>query len=140
MSDSGSLRFECTQCGGCCKYQGEYAHVYVTRDELAGLTKHLGLTRREFKRRYAFVDKDGWTQLKTVENRCVFLDPKTNGCAVYPARPVQCRTFPFWPGFVVDGEWTDEVKEMCEGIGRGRLYTIEEAEVHMAEMRQSEDE
>jgi Fe-S-cluster containining protein len=114
--------------------------VYLSKDELAALTKHLGITRREFRRRYAFRDEDGWTQLKTAENRCVFLDPKTNACTVYPVRPTQCRTFPFWSGFVVDGEWTDEVRGLCEGIGRGRLYSIEEAEVRMAEMRESEDE
>ena len=133
------LRFECTQCGKCCTHQGDYAYVYVNRDEAKGLAELLGLTLRTFKRRYAFVDKYGWTQLRTTENRCVFLDPDTNLCQVYEARPAQCRTFPFWRDLVADGRWTDEARALCEGVGQGRLYTIDEVESRMAEREDSEE-
>ena len=60
---SRELRFECTQCGKCCSNRGEYAYVYVNPDETAALAEFLGLSLRSFKRRYTFIDEDGWRQL-----------------------------------------------------------------------------
>jgi len=135
---SRELRFECTQCGKCCSNRGEYAYVYVNLDETAALAEFLGLSLRSFKRRYTFIDEDGWRQLNFTGENCVFLDPETKLCQAHAARPIQCRTFPFWPGFIEQGEWTDEVGSLCEGIGRGRLYSIEEAQVQMDEMKKSD--
>ncbi|MBF0259002.1 MAG: YkgJ family cysteine cluster protein [Desulfamplus sp.] len=33
--------------------------------------------------------------------RCIFLD-NAHKCSIYPARPLQCRTFPFWNHFKTD--------------------------------------
>ena len=137
---SSGLRFECTKCGDCCTNRGEYAHVYVNEEENEALAAFLGLSLRAFKRRYTFVDDDGWRQLSFRGKSCVFLDLATNLCQVHPARPTQCRTFPFWREFVVDGEWSEEVRSLCEGIGRGPLYSIEEAEDHIFEMDQSDQD
>ena len=139
MSGSG-LRFECTQCGKCCVNRGEYAYVYLNRDEVKALAQELGIGVRAFRRRYTFRDEDGWTQLRREGNACVFLDPETNACGVYEARPIQCRTFPFWRSFVEDGKWTDEVRTLCEGIGRGPIHASDEVERHMREMEQSEED
>jgi Fe-S-cluster containining protein len=79
------------------------------------------------------VDGDGWRQLRFTGDRCVFLDERTNLCTVYSARPKQCRTFPFWRGLVEDGQWTTEAEQVCEGVGRGRLYSILEAEARIVE-------
>ncbi len=38
------LRFECTQCGGCCTNRGEYTHVYVSADEIRGLARLLDMS------------------------------------------------------------------------------------------------
>ena len=135
------LRFECTQCGECCTLRGDYAYVYLSEEEVESLAGLLRLGIATFRRRYTHVDKDGWTQLAGADGgeRCVFLDPETKRCGVYEARPTQCRTFPFWREFVKDGRWTPEVRSMCEGIGRGRLYSIEEAEPLMVEMEESDE-
>ena len=144
MSDSSKSRrglcFECTQCGSCCAFRGQYAHVYVDREETERLARLLDMPLSRFKKRYTFVDEYGWRQLRTKGERCVFQDPDTEACTVYPARPTQCRTFPFWREFVQDGRWRDEVRGLCEGVGRGRLYSIEEAEVQMVEMEESGEE
>lgn len=135
---TSKLRFECTQCGKCCTNRGEYAHVYVNPTEVRQLAAFLGLSVQRFKRLYTFVDEDGWRQLSFTGGDCVFLNPETKLCQVHPARPIQCRTFPFWREFVVDGEWTPEVRSLCEGIGRGRLHSLEEAEVQMREREKSD--
>ncbi len=133
------LRFECTQCGRCCTNRGEYAHVYLADREVSALARLLGLSEREFDRKYTTIDEDGWTQLVIANDRCVFLEPN-GGCGVYAARPAQCRTFPFWRDLVEDGKWTAEAREICEGTGRGRLYSRDEAERLMIEMEDSDDE
>jgi len=102
------------------------------------MARHLRLLPSEFKRRYTFEDEYGWTQV-VLEERCVFLEPQTNRCAVYPVRPSQCRTFPFWRDLVRDGEWTQEARDMCEGTGRGRLYSIDEVEMQMKRHDRDDD-
>lgn len=134
------LRFECTQCGKCCTKRDEYAYVYLNRDEVAALARFLGLSAGEFRSRHTFRDEYGWTQLEFSGDRCAFLEAESGHCTVYVARPTQCRTFPFWRDQIEDGEWTEEVAAKCEGIGRGRLYSEEEAEVRIAEMEASEED
>ena len=56
---------------------------------------HLGLRTSDFTRQYC--DKTGGVyHLKTLDQSdCMFL--KNKRCEVYPSRPTQCRTWPFWP-------------------------------------------
>jgi Fe-S-cluster containining protein len=135
---NGELRFECTQCGDCCRIRGEYSHVYLSRREERALAECLGMSTAAFRRRYTFIDKEGWRELAFTEDRCVFLDDETNRCLVYPARPTACRTFPFWRELVDDGRFTRKARKLCEGVGRGRAYAPEEAEARMIEMELSE--
>ena len=44
---------------------------------------------------------------------CIFFNHETNGCEIYPVRPEQCRTFPFWEYFK---DRPDELKEECPGV------------------------
>jgi Fe-S-cluster containining protein len=135
---SAGLRFECTECGRCCRTHGEYAHVYVDDDELAALARLLGMTPGAFRRRYTTTDELGWSELRFHGDRCIFLDDATNRCTVYEARPTQCRTFPFWRTFVRNGVWTAEARAICEGLGRGRTFSAEEAEARMREQDEAD--
>lgn len=57
------------------------------------------------------------------DGRCVFYD---RGCRVYAARPVQCRTYPFWlRNLRSEAAWRREAAR-CPGIGTGRRYRPEE--------------
>jgi Fe-S-cluster containining protein len=134
----GELRFECTGCGQCCSNRGEYSHVYVNAEEVNALARFLGLLPMEFRSRYTFEDEYGWTQL-FLEESCTFLEPGTRRCRVYPARPIQCRTFPFWGELIEGGRWTAEARSLCEGVGRGQLHSIEEIERNIEEMAASSD-
>jgi hypothetical protein len=133
------LRFECTGCGGCCTARGEYAHVYLNREELRALADELRLGVREFRRRYTFRDEEGYTQLRFDDDTCVFLERETKRCTVYPARPTQCRTFPFWRDMIRAGRFTPEARALCEGIGRGPSVSPDEAEVRMREMELADE-
>jgi hypothetical protein len=135
---TAGLRFECTQCGKCCTRRGKYAYVYLTDEEIRRLAQHLGISAAAFRRRHTFIDELGWTQLLFADECCPFLDRASNGCTVYEARPVQCRTFPFWTSMVDDRGWTREAHELCEGVGRGPVQPTSVVEVAMKEMQDAE--
>jgi Fe-S-cluster containining protein len=113
------LRFACTRCGRCCVAGGGY-YVFLEEHEAEAIRHSLGLSRRWFRRRYLRRLPDGdlvasWRD----DGRCVFLDAGGE-CTIYPVRPVQCGTYPFWPEIVNRGrDWRRESRR-CEGIDRGR--------------------
>lgn len=121
---SKGLRFECTRCGNCCTNNGDYSHVYVSDAEATAIADYLGTTRAAFLEEHCEVD-EGWTVLRLGEDRCQFLNEEGK-CDVYPVRPAQCSTWPFWHENLERETWNGPVKEICPGIDRGRLYSIEE--------------
>ncbi len=60
---------------------------------------------------------------------------KDSRCAVYDARPWQCRTWPFWPENMNETVWEREVASYCPGVGKGRLYSAEEIKLIIAKKR-----
>ncbi len=109
------LRFKCTGCGKCCT--GGAGYVWVTHEEIAQLAAELDLSTEEFSRLY--VRKIGQRySLKEVKTErgydCVFLKGKE--CSLYGARPIQCRTFPFWPSNLKSRKTWEDLKEECEGV------------------------
>ena len=131
MSDEAwyraGLRFECTQCGNCCRTHGEYAYIYLMDADVDALAAHLSLSREAFLSAHTVQD-GGWTMVRTDAPQCPFLDEDSR-CRVYEARPVQCRTWPFWDeNLKRPTTWNGPVRETCPGIGRGRLYGAEEIE------------
>ena len=71
------------------------------------------------------------------ELNCVHLGP--NGCTVYEARPVQCRTFPFWADMIGKKGWTAEAREICEGVGHGPVQPVAKVEALIREMQEADD-
>lgn len=118
--DAG-LRFSCTRCGGCCT--GEPGVVYVSFDEAARIASFLGLPLDVVACRMLDPHKDGFTVREAEDGRCIFYE---NGCVIYPERPIQCATFPFWFQNVRSPHAWKEAGRRCPGIGRGRLFSKEE--------------
>lgn len=117
----GGVRFACTQCGKCCT--GEPGEVQVSEPELAALARHLQQPVDVVRKRYGRTRR-GRLLLKEKKNGdCIFF---RDGCTVYPARPAQCRTYPFWIDNMRSADdWADTCAS-CPGIGEGRLYSREE--------------
>lgn len=134
VSVAAELRFECTGCGACCRRRGSYAFVYLNDGEVDLLAEFLQISRRSFLRRHTVVDEMGWRQLRFSNDSCPFLDEDSGRCGAYAARPAQCRTFPFWRDFVATDGWTGEVRELCEGIGRGPRWSLELVQAAIQEM------
>ncbi len=116
------LRFQCQGCGMCCRLPRGYVEVSVA--EASRLADFLSLSYERFLEEYCQVQA-GQIRLRENEDKsCVFL--QENRCAVYPARPVQCETFPFWPENLKSHYRWKMLKLFCPGIDRGRLYRREE--------------
>jgi Fe-S-cluster containining protein len=51
------------------------------------------------------------------EGNCVFF--KEGKCSIYQHRPIQCRTFPYWPEVSSRDDIQAELAKECPGIGQG---------------------
>ena len=116
----GGLKFGCTQCGNCCT--GAPGYVWVTREEIVGLARFLGIPPGDLSRRYVRKAGSRYSLIEKPNGDCIFY---SKGCTVYPARPVQCRSFPFWPENLKSQTAWNEMAAECPGTGSGRLYQVE---------------
>jgi len=103
----------------------------VTKPEIKLIAEHLEMTEPEFRKKY--IRRVGF-RTTIVEDKgtkdCIFLQKGKRGrtCVIYPVRPNQCRTWPFWSANLKSPvEWNNAVKK-CIGINRNRFHSFEEIE------------
>jgi len=147
---SDGLKFTCTQCGNCCT--GGPGFVWISDEEVERLAEFLKLTVRETRARYCRKIGRRWSlnEHRTHEGNydCAFLTPiadagvkrkelsaseaiphKRRGCSIYPVRPLQCRTWPFWHSNLEDRELWKMAGKKCPGLDRGsRFFNREQIE------------
>ena len=129
---AGGLHFECTQCGNCCS--GPPGYVWVNRERMAAIAEFLGRTdgtldKSQVRRvglRYSLTEKPNGDCifLKRAEGRTI--------CSIYPVRPVQCRTWPFWDENLKSPDSWNQAATTCPGMNRGKHHgfvAIEELRV-----------
>jgi Fe-S-cluster containining protein len=130
------LSFKCTQCGNCCS--GPAGVVWFTPEEGRKMAEHLGLPEAEFLRTYAEKRYGKWTLKEVVHPDrgydCIFLrfERKTKKalCSIYPARPTQCWTWPWWPSILKSRKSWDAAAKTCPGIRKGGdFYPVEQIRV-----------
>ena len=120
------LNFECQRCRYCCSVEPGY--VFLSEEDLDRLCSFFGLERDDFIRIYCRLVDCGEYYLVSLTERsnydCEFLSP--DGCTVYEARPVQCRTYPFWDNILSSRQSWESEKKFCMGIGKGRKISASE--------------
>ncbi|MDE3196509.1 MAG: YkgJ family cysteine cluster protein [Acidobacteriota bacterium] len=127
------IRFECQPgCTNCCDQQG---FVYLTEDDIARLAAFVGMKQDAFEKQYVFRTRNLRRLRVPRHAQCWFL--KDGGCSVHPAKPVQCRAFPFWPELMKSARAWKSAGKYCPGIGKGPLVNIELAAKTATEMRQA---
>lgn len=119
---AGSFRFRCLRCHRCCRHQPGY--VFLRESDVDDLAHFFKCRKEDFLRRYARLvhgsDGPRYSLQEKYNFDCVFWH---NGCQVYPARPLQCQVYPFWPRIVASSaSWNSEAKS-CPGIGQGQSYS-----------------
>ena len=117
------LRFQCTRCGACCT--GAPGYVWVNDEEIAAIAAHRGESVRETTELHTRPVGKRRSLREKANGDCVFYD-RSAGCTIYPDRPRQCRTWPFWHSNVVTPEAWQHTCEVCPGSGKGDLISAEE--------------
>lgn len=123
------LKFACVEgCVDCCITHGDHAYVYLEPDDVRKLSAHLDLSPGDFLARHT-IREDGLVMLRMDQAACHFLGE--GGCTVYPARPVQCRTFPFWKENLKTRTSWESVSGFCPGIGQGDHHTRDRIRIEL---------
>ncbi len=120
------LRFSCTGCGKCCT--GSPGYVWVTEEEIASIADYLQLSIDAFSKKY--VRKIGSRFSLSEHPRtydCAFL--KDNKCTIYPCRPKQCQTYPWWIHIIRSQEDWENSAVTCEGINHPDAPLISKEEI-----------
>ncbi len=141
------FRYQCTQCGNCCKDPGTIVNLTFTdikrfhtilKYNIPELLASVGFyifeispTKQQLKQMVVppIQTQKGPAFLglrKDESGKCIFLSPQ-NKCNIYSARPSICRTFPFHfhstphktpkPNLAIEMTFTEKAKEYCPGIG-----------------------
>lgn len=129
-----ALRFACQPgCTNCCRQRG---YVYLTEEDLRRASAYLQMTVAEFEQRYVYRTRHLIRLRIPPGSTCHFLEE--NGCRIHPAKPTQCRAFPFWPELVESRDAWNETSQYCPGIGTGPLIQIGTALEIADEMRRGQ--
>ena len=121
------LQFECKACGQCCT--GGPGYVWVSQKEIDQIAEKMEIATLLFEQVFVWTVRGTQKSLKEYPNGdCVLLSDKTRNCRVYTERPIQCRTWPFWPQNIFSRNTWNAVAASCPGCNRGKLYTPEEIE------------
>jgi Fe-S-cluster containining protein len=125
LDSVSSLPFECTSCGKCCRTIGT---VYMDPDEISAAAKYMNQTTADFIKSCASSETMGmddselpWITVKNKETEkgpaCHFLDAETNQCTIYPVRPIQCSTYPFWNDVMTsEYRWNNEARRADDDV------------------------
>jgi uncharacterized protein len=128
-----ALRFACQPgCIKCCEQKG---FVYLTEADLVRAAEFLGMKPSAFERKYVYRTRKKMRLLVPPHSPCHFL--RSDGCSIHPAKPAQCRIFPFWPELLESRKEWNKTAEYCPGMGQGPLVQIEVAQAQAQEMRES---
>ena len=126
------LAFRCTQCGTCCT--GAPGYVWVDDDEIRRIAEHRGVPLGEVRYQDVKIVGDQMSLREHANGDCVYLDPQTRRCTIYPVRPIQCRTWPFWNSNLASAESWQQSTSGCPGIGQGTEVPDEQIR-HLASLR-----
>src|ERR1035437_7823353 len=121
---SQGLRFECQPgCTACCEQQG---FVYLTESDLVRAATFLEMKPKAFESKYVYRTMNRMRLRVPRDSQCFFL--REGGCSIHPAKPTQCRIFPFWPELVESKREWKKTSGYCPGMGKGPLIQIEMAQ------------
>jgi Fe-S-cluster containining protein len=128
---AAGLHFGCLGCGRCCSGPAE-GYIWVSRPEIRLIAEYLNISTREMKTKY--LRRVGFRRslIEDMETYdCIFLRDNGKGktCSIYPVRPAQCRSWPFWSVNLAGPYDWNTAGRKCPGINRGSLYDIEQIRV-----------
>lgn len=118
------LKFTCTQCGNCCT--GAPGVVWVDDGEIEKIADYLGKSTGEVRLFHTRPVRGRISLTEFANGDCTFFDGATRRCKIYPVRPRQCQTWPFWNSNLATPESWASLKPGCPGAGCGELVPLQE--------------
>ena len=131
---SAGLNFQCAACGNCCSGPGE-GYIWVTPAEIKFIADFLRIQKEKLSQKYLRRVGLRYSILEQPVNKdCIFLQKTGSGkqCVIYPVRPNQCRSWPFWNENLYCPDAWNETLRTCPGINRGKSFTCDEIEKILA--------
>jgi Fe-S-cluster containining protein len=130
------LYFSCHRCSSCCRYESGY--VFLSGADIIVLAGTLKMGYTEFIETCCrwIPFREGMERLSLKEKPnydCIFWGSfpdlaKTEGCAVYEARPLQCKAFPFWHSALGSKNSWQRLALDCQGMNNGAFHSGAEIE------------
>ncbi len=126
------VRFQCSGCGDCCSGDPDTHFIELLAGEAERIREYLQLSKTVFQRDHIVSIADIGKGIRINEQgRCSLLGAD-NRCQVYQVRPLQCRSYPFWPEIMHSLDtWRAEANH-CEGIHQGEAITPQHIESQLA--------
>ena len=101
----------------------------MNSSEVIELARVMQMTEDEFRSRFVRKVGNRYSLTEYPDGDCILLDPQTRHCLAYDARPVQCRTWPFWTSNLKTPQAWQETCDICPGAGKGELYSLDKIEI-----------
>jgi Fe-S-cluster containining protein len=114
------LRFTCQECGRCCT--GAPGRVFLPAGRLSKVAALLERPAADLVRNDLLPAPGGFRIREDAGGRCRFLR-EAGGCRIYPVRPPQCISYPFWFQILRRAENWQALRRQCPGAGRGALFS-----------------
>jgi Fe-S-cluster containining protein len=102
--------FQCRQCGDCCK---GYGGTYVTREDIAAISRYVGSDPHRFIAEYCALSGKRFVLAQRSDGYCIFWDKL---CSIHPVKPQMCRRWPFLDSILVDPSNWLIMADSCPGI------------------------
>ena len=114
------IGFECLRCGACCT--GAPGVIRISGREIRILADFLKMSASDLIPMHLRPIASGFSIVEAADGACRFYD---QGCRIYPVRPLQCRTYPFWFSQIRSIRQWEKARRQCPGIGNGTFYSRE---------------
>jgi Fe-S-cluster containining protein len=99
--------------------------VWVEPEEIASIAEFRGEQVEETRGLFTRIVGSKHSLREKTNGDCVFYD-REQGCTIYPVRPRQCQTWPFWDSNVATPESWKRTQKVCPGANQGELIPVEE--------------
>lgn len=125
------LPFTCTGCGDCCT--GPAGYVWVSEAEIAQIAEYRQQSVGEIRLFHTRLLGNRISLTEFANGDCTFFSPAERKCTIYPVRPTQCRTWPFWRSNLQSPESWQQVQAVCPGSRAGAWISLEQIEALASE-------
>jgi hypothetical protein len=107
--------------------------VNFDRGDIYDAAKFLEIKTSDFKKKFLIKDHGVWEMELEEGQACQFLTMQ--GCAIHPAKPKQCQTYPFWQENMRTRNHWELTAGFCPGIGQGPIIPPEEIKQRLKDFK-----